>query len=405
MRKIIFVFIFCFFVCIAYSQVFFETSYYSADTLHGAVERNNIDEVERLIKEGENVNKIVSLRFFKTAETPLHIAATKGCSDIAALLIEKKANINILNNEKRTPLHTASFWGQTDVVQVLIDNKASLNLKDSKGDTPLHLAVINGANGHITTEMLITAGADTEIKNDEGQTPLHVAILSGSLESVEVLVMNGADINAVDKKNRTPLHYASRNSDDFNYALDKKYYRKDLISDVMSRFNETRWRSTNDAVWSGSDSDKIVKLLLQNNADSNIRDIEGASPIHYAAFFCNAYALKVLLDDQINKKIDINAIDDSGYTPIHWAALSANKFFVQSLIEKGASVESINIKNGKTPLHMSASNGRYETSEYLIENGADVNAHDKNKLTPLDYAKKHGKNNELIELIMNAKSQ
>lgn len=400
MKKLIFVFSFCFMGCIVYSQVFFQTSYYRADTLHGAVERNNIDEVKRLIKEGENVNKIVSLRFYKTSAAPLHIAATKGCSDIAALLIEKKANINILDNDKRTPLHIASFWGQTDVVQVLIDNKAILDLKDSKGYTPLHLAVIDGVNGHITTEMLITAGADIELKNNEGQTPLHVAILNGSFEAVEVLVMNSADVNAVDVKKRTPLHYASCNTDDYPYTLEKKYYKKDLISDVMNRLNETQWRLTNDSVNFSADSDKMTELLLKNNADSNIKDIEGASPLHYAAFFCNSYALKVLLDDQVNKKIDINAVDDNGYTPLHYAALSAHKYFVQSLIDKGASVGSVNIKNGKTPLHMSALNGRYETSKYLIENGADVKAKDKNKLTPLDYAKKNGRNHELIEMLM-----
>jgi len=299
MKKLLFVFTFCFMACLAYSQVFFETSYYSADTLHGAVERNNIDEVERLIKEGENVNKIVSLSFFKTAEAPLHIAATKGCSDIADLLIKNKANINILDNKKKTPLHTASFWGQTDVVQVLIDNKASLNLKDSEGETPLHLAVINGLNGHITTVMLITAGADTELKNDEGQTPLHVAILNGSFEAVEVLVMNGADVNATDKKNRTPLHYASRNSDDFPYTLEKKYYSKDLISDVMNRFNETRWCSSNVSVSFGGHSNKMIELLLKNNADSNIKDIEGATPLHYTAFLRKQSAFKILINTQL----------------------------------------------------------------------------------------------------------
>jgi len=382
-----------------YSQKSFKIYVYQSGSLHGAVERGDIDEVKRLINEGENVNKIVYFRAFNLSQTPLHIAAEKGYYDIAELLIQKKANINILNNESRTPLHTASQWGHYDVVQLLLDNNAKKNIKDSKGYTPLHCAVIGGLSSAVTSETLILGGADTEIKNNDSMTPLHTAVYNGNLEAVKVLLANGADANAIDNKKRTPLHYASRNMDDIFYYLEKKFYNKDLISDVMNRISVTKWRSTNEAPSYGANSAFIVEELLKYNADFESKDIEGETPLHYAAFFCNYGAFKVLLDENIIQITNIDVTDNKGYTPLHWAALSMHSKFVKLLFERGGSVKFVNVFNGLTPLHMSASNGRYETSKYLIEQGADVNAKDKKGLLPLDCAKKNGRNTELIKMM------
>ena len=105
------------------------------------------------------------------------------------------------------------------------------------------------------------------------------------------------------------------------------------------------------------------------------------------------------MDETINKNLNVNPVDNNGFTPMHWAALNLNKTHVELLLNKGADAQIINLQNGKTPLHMSAFNGRFETSKFLIDNGADINAKDKNNFTPLMYAKKNGRNIELIKML------
>lgn len=328
---------------------------YHSSAFENAITFNNYDEVERLIKEGENVNQ----RF------------------------------QLSNN---TPLHQAAFLGQAETVQVLVKYKANVNLLNSDKETPLHLGVVPGLTAGVIAETLIKAGAKIEAKNRDGQTPLHIAARNSSVDGVAVLVANGANTNAVDNKKRTALHLASLNADDIMYSSND-----DLISGVMKRFNKTKWRSINANVYYPADSGKIIEILLNNGANANTKDIEGETPLHYAAFFCNHSALIALLQ---NQTVDVNVIDSRGYSPIHWAALDVHSNRVQLLFEKGAKIQTVNKINGMTPLHLSASNGRYETSKFFIDNGADINARDKMKHTPLYYAKQSKKNNVLVEFLI-----
>ena len=71
-----------------------------------------------------------------------------------------------------------------------------------------------------------------------------------------------------------------------------------------------------------------------------------------------------------------------------YAANIGDKEITEILIAEGADVNAKD-KNGLTPLHEAAVNGHKEVAEILIANGADVNAKDAEGKTPLDRAKKY----------------
>jgi len=52
---------------------------------------------------------------------PLHQACELGHVQIARLLIDSGANVNIKNGEGQTPLHCASQRGHFDIVELLLD--------------------------------------------------------------------------------------------------------------------------------------------------------------------------------------------------------------------------------------------------------------------------------------------
>ncbi len=70
---------------------------------------------------------------------PIHDAVNRG--DLAAVQseLDKGANVNA-KMWRRTPLHSATAGGHTEIAELLIDNGADLNVQDGFGRTPLNAA-------------------------------------------------------------------------------------------------------------------------------------------------------------------------------------------------------------------------------------------------------------------------
>jgi hypothetical protein len=77
-------------------------------------------------------------------DTPLHLAASQGRSDVVALLLTNKALVDAKDKYGIMPLHLAAIHGHRDVAELLLAHKADINPKSNDGSTPLHLAVKNG---------------------------------------------------------------------------------------------------------------------------------------------------------------------------------------------------------------------------------------------------------------------
>ena len=100
-----------------------------------ACKEENIEEVERLLAEGEDVN-------FKnkTGLTALMIASNKGLVEIATSLINAGANVDDANKGGATPLMLASTKGHTEIVALLIAAEANIDIKNENGATALSTA-------------------------------------------------------------------------------------------------------------------------------------------------------------------------------------------------------------------------------------------------------------------------
>ncbi|KAJ7760629.1 ankyrin repeat-containing domain protein [Mycena maculata] len=87
-----------------------------------------------------------------------------------------------LNNgqDERTALHWAAASGSTDIARFLIDKLAEVDLIDNSGWTPLHIAVSAG-HDEIVQE-LVGAGADVNKRNNKGLSPLYAYHPSGPIQ-------------------------------------------------------------------------------------------------------------------------------------------------------------------------------------------------------------------------------
>lgn len=82
------------------------------DKLLIAVEKGSVEEVEKLIQEGAEVNSQDN-----DGKTPLHKAAWRGNSTVVENLIEKGADVNSKDKNDKTPLYEAAWRNHLTVVE------------------------------------------------------------------------------------------------------------------------------------------------------------------------------------------------------------------------------------------------------------------------------------------------
>ena len=66
---------------------------------------------------------------------PLHWAARNNHKEVAGILIESGADVNMADGEGRTPLHMVQEWNR-DMAKVLIDGGADPEKTDNYGQAP-----------------------------------------------------------------------------------------------------------------------------------------------------------------------------------------------------------------------------------------------------------------------------
>ncbi|KAG7395689.1 hypothetical protein PHYBOEH_003328 [Phytophthora boehmeriae] len=139
-----------------------------------------------------------------SGESPLMLAAGKGCAPVVKLLLEKGANANLADNEMlMTPLMFGAQSGQADVIKEFVNNKVQLETRGSNGVTALHIAC---AEGHVAAaQVLLDGGAKTDPQDDSGNTPLMVAAGRGHSPVVKVLLETGANVNLANNALDPPL--------------------------------------------------------------------------------------------------------------------------------------------------------------------------------------------------------
>jgi ankyrin repeat protein len=110
--------------------------------------------------------------------TPLHLSAFFGGVDVARLLLDAGAEIDVVsrNDFSVYPIHSAAA-GRVPVALLLVERGADVNVRQRHGWTPLHTAAHNGSGELV--DALLAAGADPGAANDDGVTAVDLAREAG----------------------------------------------------------------------------------------------------------------------------------------------------------------------------------------------------------------------------------
>ncbi|PWA35235.1 ankyrin repeat family protein [Artemisia annua] len=142
----------------------------------------------------------------------LHVAVSKGRTDIAKKLLERcpdLANRKDINGS--LPLHCACKKGQLEISKMLLGMDPDQALQfDNNGYTPLHLAAINGSLT-ILEEFASTVPFSFQIPSKHGENVFHLTLRFNKLDAFKYVdgVLKGTDLfYQLDKFGNTIQHLA-----------------------------------------------------------------------------------------------------------------------------------------------------------------------------------------------------
>ncbi len=122
-----------------------------------------------------------------------------------------------------------------------------------------------------------------------------------------------------------------------------------------------------DAVMSGNRA--RLQSLLQQKADVNVAQADGATALHWAVYRDDSGSARLLI--KAGAKVD--AANREGITPLQMASLYGNVPMIEALVNAGADAKQKG-PHGETMVMLAARNGNPEAIKLLLRAGADVNA-------------------------------
>ena len=112
-----------------------------------------------------------------------------------------------------------------------------------------------------------------------------------------------------------------------------------------------------------------VRVLIQQGADINAAQGDGATALHWASYWDN----REIADLLIGEGADVNATNDLGVTPLWAASENGSSAMVETLLEAGTDPNAA-LPFGETPLMTAAWTGNADVVDRLLAKGAAVDA-------------------------------
>ena len=333
--------------------------------------------------------------------SPLHFARDH---KIVARLLTLGADAAAKNINGRTPLHEAAIWGTTEILKAIlhefIDRKFSVDVADDQGFTPLHLAVFSEVKENILEKisLLVSAGAEVDKPNLHGFTPMRLACTNYNLKASTVLhlLRCGASPHVIDEYGNTCLHAIFKMNPIFYPSEEDSLEVTTILHELVKlRCNvNIKNRNGQTAVHYAAYSalPQQVKTLLESGADPSIADHIGRIPLHKSMYNKDFKVVEILLEYSKSPCV----VDHFGRMPLHYAAASGKPESINAIIQ-GMSPPIQGVENfinkqdnfGMTPLHYFLAHKRTEESilSCLLQHGADVNIDLPSGVTCIEMAK------------------
>ncbi|OXU29397.1 hypothetical protein TSAR_015212 [Trichomalopsis sarcophagae] len=313
--------------------------------------------------------------------------------DIISYLLGCGADVNASTKEGDTPLFQAIARASPSWVQYFLERGA--NLKQCKQNyNALHYAAWMSDDKKLV-ELMLDAGIEVNsATKDMKHTALHLAASSAkNVEIVNLLIERGANIHAKDAKGDTPIFWAIGSAITYDYRNEL-----DLIAIYPKEAGKFRGllASIEKLTFSISESPpcdlydepqkvqrrhQIICSLLNAGVDVNDTNDNGVMAFHRAL----NTGLNSLIEPFLERDVNVHAKSPEGLPVLHAAVKFASETVLETLIDKGASMDDKIPQFGVSPLHLATQLCNEKHLMLLLAKGANVNITDSKGCTPLHY--------------------
>lgn len=288
---------------------------------------------------------------------PLYIASLGGLKYLVKDLLQQGADIDAVTGEEGTALHVACKEGHSDIARVLIESGADINIVGDFSKSTILLAAMQADLIDISC-LLINHGADSgaqgniwSVKDQNSYRreiyPLHAACFEGADKVVKALINKNVDINLDDEHYGTPLEIASSSGNE------------KVVKLLCEQGAETGTCALHEAVL--NHHEHIVQLLLEHGADVNVRNKKGDTPLGKAVGYHLEDNIRLLLEHGA----DVHARDRAGGTLLHTAVqTSASEGVILLLFKHGVDAHVQN-QMGEAPLQLAERWGYKQMAQLL----------------------------------------
>jgi ankyrin repeat protein len=114
---------------------------------------------------------------------------------------------------------------------------------------------------------------------------------------------------------------------------------------------------------------QVLRGLLAQHADVNVRDGDGSTALHWAAHWDDLETVRSLIQAGAN----VDAATDLGITPLYLACTNGSGGVAKALLDAHAN-PNLAATTGITPLMMAARSGSVDAAQALLSHGATVDA-------------------------------
>ncbi len=423
--------------------------------------RNNpsIDQIKAEIAKGNSPSEAGP---FSADATVYAINAQMPMETIQFMLSQPGNDVNKKVSNGRTYIYSAASRGNIELIEYLIGRGAKTDLKDNFGYTVLTYTAAFGQTNTKVYDVLIAHGADPKKEKITGgaNALLLLAPLDKDMSLINYFVSKGVDIKSVDSVGATAFDYAVKSG---NLPLLKqlvakgvKYSPNAMITAATGTRSGTatlevyqyleELELSPKALSANGDNvlhlivrrpnqQEIIKYFLAKGVDVNQVNNDGITPFMNAAATntdpaiismllpmvkninqvsskgASALAMAVrrntvdVITLLLNKGADINVVDKEGYNlafylvPTYAQRPENFEAKLKVLQEKGFDISKTQ-KNGSTLYHLVLMRNGISMLKRIEEFKVDINAKDKEGLSPLHKAAMLAKDDTILKYLI-----